>query len=129
MTLPIEIVGPVDDPATRSLALRDLERGAATGLPSGESVARALGEEPLSPGDAGLEGETPLWFYVLEEAEARAGGEHLGSVGATIVGEVLVGVIDRDPKSYRSVDPAWRPTLPSRESGQFTIADALVPID
>ena len=50
MGLPIEIVGPLDDPALRSLALRDLERGAATGIPSGESVARALGEEPLSRG-------------------------------------------------------------------------------
>jgi len=129
MTLPIEIVGPLNDTAMRSLALRDLERGAATGLPSGESVARALGEEPLTPGETGLEGEAPLWFYVLKEAEARAGGEHLGPVGATIVGEVLVGVIDRDPESYRSVDPGWRPTLPSREAGRFTIVDALVPID
>jgi len=66
---------------------------------------------------------------VLKEAEARAGGEHLGPVRATIVGEVLVGVIDHDPRSYRSVDPGWRPTLPSREHGRFTIADALVPID
>lgn len=84
MGLPTEIVGPVDDPALRSLALRDLERGVATGLRSGESVARALGEEPLSPGETGLEGDTPLWFYVLKEAEAYTGGEYLRPVGATI---------------------------------------------
>lgn len=127
MGLPTEVVGSVDDPALASLALRDLERGVATGLPSGESVARALGEEPLSPTQTGLDGETPLWLYVLKEAGVRGDGEHLGPVGGTIVGEVLVGLIDRDPESYRVVDPGWRPSLPSRQTGRFTIADALVP--
>lgn len=70
-----------------------------------------------------------VWFYVLKEAEAYTGGEDLGPVGATIVGEVLVGIIDRDPESYRAVDPGWRPTLPPRQPGRFSIADALVPID
>jgi len=127
MGLPTEVVGSVDDPVMASLALRDLERGVATGLPSGESVARALGEQPLSPTQTGLDGESPLWFYVLKEAEVRGDGEHLGPVGGTIVGEVLVGLIDRDPESYRVVDPSWRPSLPSRQAGRFTIADALVP--
>src|SRR5215472_7028044 len=129
MGLPTEIVGTVDDPSLRSLALRDLERGVGTGLPSGESVARALGEEPLSPGQTGLDGETPLWFYVLKEAEAHSGGEYLGPVGATIVGEVLVGVIDHDPQAYRTVNPSWRPTLPARQAGRFRAVDVLVPID
>jgi hypothetical protein len=44
-----------------------------------------------------------------------------------IVGEVLLGIIDGDPESFRNVDPAWRPTLPSRSAGRFTIADLLVP--
>jgi len=133
MALPAAIVGSVRDPELASLALRDLKRGVGTGLPSGEAVARALGEEPLTPAKTGLdgvsswEGETPLWYYVLKEAELHSDGERLGPVGGTIVGEVLVGVIDRDPESYRAVDPGWRPTLPSREAGRFTIADALVP--
>ena len=88
-----------------------------------------MGEEPLSPGQTGLAGETPLWFYVLKEAEAHSGGEYLGPVGATIVGEVLVGVIDHDPQAYRTVNPSWRPTLPARQAGRFSVVDALVPID
>ena len=41
--LPTEITGEVTDAEFRSLAIRDLQRGLATGLPSGESVARLLG--------------------------------------------------------------------------------------
>ncbi len=57
----------------------------------------------------------------------RGHGEYLGPVGGTIVGEVLVGLIDRDPESYRVVDPGGRPSLPSRQAGRFTNAAALVP--
>lgn len=35
-------------PVFASLAVRDLQRGRATGLPSGEAVAAALGVEPLT---------------------------------------------------------------------------------
>ena len=54
-------------------------------------------------------------------------GDRLGPVGGRIVGEVLVGIIDADPESFRSVDPSWKPTLPSHEAGIFGIADLLVP--
>jgi hypothetical protein len=40
---------------------------------------------------------------------------------------VLVGIIDADPESFRSVDAAWTPTLPSHEPGRFGLADVLVP--
>jgi hypothetical protein len=95
-------------------------------------VARFVGEEPLRPDQVGLaeygwSGETPLWFYLLKEAEAREEGERLGPVGSLIVGEVLLGIVDGDPESFRSADPSWRPTLPSRDPGNFTIADLLAP--
>ena len=45
------------------------------------------------------------------------------------MGEVLVGIIDADPESFRSVDPSWRPTLPSHENGVFGIVDLLVPAE
>ncbi|MDP9366338.1 MAG: peroxidase, partial [Chloroflexota bacterium] len=47
----------------------------------------------------------------------------LGPVGARIVGEVLVGIVDRDPGSHRALAPAWRPTLPAATPGDFTLAD------
>jgi hypothetical protein len=43
-------------------------------------------------------------------------GEQLGPVGCRVVGEVLVGIIDSDPESFRSVDPEWQPTLPDRST-------------
>jgi hypothetical protein len=93
-------------------------------------VARRLGVTPLSARETGLaafgwRGETPLWYYILKEAEVCTGGDRLGTVGARIVGEVLVGLMDHDPGSFRSAAPDWRPELPSAEPGSFTLADLL----
>jgi hypothetical protein len=130
--LPVDLTGQLDDPDLQSLAVRDLQRGVATGLPSGEAVARHVGEEPLRRDQVGLEpygwsGETPLWYYLLKEAGAREAGERLGPVGSALVGEVLLGIASGDPGSQRSVDPSWRPTLPSRQADRFTLADLLAP--
>jgi hypothetical protein len=130
--LPLDITGTVDEDDQASLAVRDLLRGTATGLPSGEAVARQTGEVPLLPEETGLaalgwRGETPLWYYILREAAVREDGERLGPVGSLIVGEVLLGVIDGDPSSQRSMDPDWQPSLPSRQKGRFTLTDLLVP--
>jgi hypothetical protein len=127
--LPLAITGQVEEDL-HSLAVRDLERGNGVGLPSGEAVARELGIPLLDAADLALpnewSGETPLWYYVLKEAEARAGGDELGPTGGRIVGEVLVGIIERDPESFLSVDPDWRPTLRDDEWG---IADLLTLAD
>ena len=134
LKLPVDITGNLEDQDFESLAVRDLQRGVATGLPSGEAVARLVGEKPLRPDDVGLgefgwSGETPLWYYLLKEAEVCEDGERLGPVGSLIVGEVLLGIVDGDPESFRTVDRSWVPTLPSRVTGQFTLADLLVPQD
>ena len=132
IALPTQISGESAGSDFASLANRDLQRGQAVGLPSGESVARAIGVEPLSADQIGLAAngwtdETPLWLYVLKEADVLADGERLGPVGARIVGEVLVGIIDADPESFRSVEPDWTPTLPARTAGSFGLADVLSP--
>ena len=132
IALPHAITGEVDIEAYRSLAGRDLQRGHAYGLPSGESVARAMGETPLSRdetalGPAGWSGDTPLWLYVLSEAEHRGDGERLGPVGGRIVAEVLIGIIDADPASYRSRQPDWTPPLPARGE-RFELTDMLIPL-
>jgi len=74
----------------------------------------------------GAPSETSLWYYVLKEAEVRAGGEHLGEVGGRIVAEVLLGLLDADPGSYKSAEPGWRPTLPGANPGEFTMTDLRV---
>ena len=128
--LPESITGVVEVSAYQSLAARDLQRGMATGLPSGEAVARAVGAQPLTRQELALgdwQDETPLWLYVLREAAVRGGGDHLGEVGGRIVAEVIVGIIRRDPESYLTNDPSWRPTLPSHQAGSFRIRDLLSP--
>src|SRR5260370_15455496 len=100
--LPTSVVGDTEIPEQHSLAYRDLVRGEALDLPSGEALARAMGVEPLSRDEVGLsqmgwKSETPLWYYILREAEMRQRGERLGEVGGRIVAEVLLGLIDGDP--------------------------------
>jgi hypothetical protein len=81
--LPEQVTGAVDAEAYRSLAVRDLLRGENTGLPSGEAVARLLDVPPLAPEelDKTWPHGTPLWFYILKEAEHRGGGDRRGPVG------------------------------------------------
>lgn len=129
--LPAAVTGEVEVEAYRSLAGRDLERGHAYGLPSGEDVARAMGERPLGAEEVDFAGSdwsggTPLWLYFMLESAARADGERLGPAGGRIVAEVLTGLIDADPESYRSIEPDWVPTLPARGS-RFGLVDLLVP--
>lgn len=100
----------VDDET--SLALRNLLRGQLLGLPGGQDVARAMKIAPLSGAELGAPEPTPLWFYVLKEAELLGdGGQHLGPVGGRIVGEVLLGLFELDPHSWYNVDRTWTPTF------------------
>jgi hypothetical protein len=74
----------------------------------------------------GLHEHTPLWYYILKEAEQRGGGERLGPVGATIVAEVFIGLVHGDHQSYLwQKGKGWKPTLPSKTAGEFTMADLL----
>jgi hypothetical protein len=87
-------------------------------------VAGALGVTPLTEAElqrnnseavnaALVEGgflqATPLWFYVLKEAEVRANGNSLGEVGSRIVAETLIGQLRADPESYLNQDGGWSP--------------------
>jgi Animal haem peroxidase len=130
MHLPLALTGDVEVEAFHSLGARDLQRGHAVGLPSGEAIARHIGATPLTReqtalGSMGWDQETPLWYYVLKESEVQGNGDRLGEVGGRIVGEVLVGLLDHDPSSFRVSRPDWRPELPSRVAGNFTVADLL----
>jgi hypothetical protein len=128
LKLPERLVGVVPRPEYASLASRDLQRGRSLDLPSGEAVASVLGVTPCTASELGTEGlapETPLWLYVLLEAEHDADGAHLGAVGGRIVAEVLLGLLDGDPTSYRIADPDWRPELPAHDDGTFTMGDLL----
>jgi hypothetical protein len=112
--LPVAVTGECEIEDYHSLAVRDLQRGQGVGLPSGEEVARHIGATPLTAEQVGIastgwKGETPLWYYILREADACTGGHRLGPVGGQIVAEVLVGLIDADPTSFRRSHQEWRP--------------------
>lgn len=112
----------------QSLATRNLLRHLTFGLPSGQRVAKLMGVEPLESTDFGdlerygLDDRTPLWFYVLREADVITGGASLGPVGGRIVAEVLIGLLQGDRLSYLRQDPDWTPQFGGDD---FTIADLL----
>nr|MBA2308958.1 peroxidase [Pseudonocardiales bacterium] len=70
-----------------SLASRNLLRALTMGVPSGQRVAKAMELPVLAEADLAdletysLHKRTPLWFYILREADVFADGEHLGPVG------------------------------------------------
>jgi hypothetical protein len=108
----------------KRLAVRNLLRGYQLAIPTGQAVADALGVAPLTEeelrrnnsdavnaalADGGFLQTTPLWFYVLKEAEVRANGNSLGEVGSRIVVETLIGQLRADPGSYLNQDGGWSP--------------------
>jgi hypothetical protein len=132
--LPHSVV-PHPRPATNpaSLAQRNLLRHLTFSLPSGQRVARRMAAEvkditPLADDDLNelrpyhLHNRTPLWYYILREASVAENGERLGPVGARIVAEVFVGLIDGDGQSYLTQEPDWQPFLTGHD---FTMVDLL----
>ncbi len=53
---------------------------------------------------------TPLWFYILAEAELLEDGRHLGPVGGTIVAEVLIELVRRSADSILDLGADWNPS-------------------
>lgn len=101
-----------------SLAALDLYRGRRFGLPTGQSIAGKIGAKPLTSGQIEMlinqmevqlqpqanaaaislrlrkafSEKTPLWFYILAEAELTGAGK-LGDVGSRIVAETMVTLL------------------------------------
>lgn len=105
------------------LAFRNLVRAKFYDLPSGEAIAEEMGVpvvgEPVFP-----EG-TPLWYYVLREAELTSGGAELGPVGGAVVAEVFVDLLRLDGATKNLQEPR----LPDASGGDFQIGDLLVAAD
>ena len=115
----------------QSLASRNLMRHVNFGVPSGQAIARVMGVRPLTPAQLselapfGMDKSTPLWYYILKEAEILEDGLRMGPVGSLIVGEVFIGLLKADRDSYLTVNKNWKPTLPSATPGDFEITDLL----
>lgn len=75
----------------------------------------------------GFHEQTPLWYYILKEAQLFHRGERLGPVGSRIVAETLVGLIRVSPYSILDTkNGVWKPTLGQRQSQQFGMVDLLM---
>jgi hypothetical protein len=122
---------PAGTPPT-SLAQRNLLRHLTWRIPSGQAIAAEIGAPVLTAAElADLHGidpqfvwSTPLWFYVLREADVFADGRHLGPVGGRLVAEVFVGLLQLDPESYLHRRPDFAPFLGSAP-GAFSMTDFL----
>jgi len=114
-----------------SLASRNLMRHVNFGIPSGQAIARRMRVPVLTPTQLEalapfeMEKSTPLWYYILKEAEIMENGLRLGPVGSRIVGEVFIGLLKADESSYLAAQPRWTPVLPSATPGDFRITDLL----
>lgn len=130
----IRLANRLESPDPSNLATRTLLRGARAQLPAGQEVAEALVADGRIKSDdrltiSQLTADTcdqsgsalrknrlaensPLFYYILKEAELKAQGLTLGPVGSHIVTEVIQGALEADPNSYLSVvGPEWK--LPS----------------
>lgn len=134
LDLPNEGTGQVAG-LLKNLARRNLRRGMVQNLPPAQAIldvlaARGIALPRLTRAQLAIAGsdvvadndfdrKTPLWFYVLKEAEHLGGGNHLGPLGSRIVAETLVGLIDHDPASY------W--FAPTGHGGRWRPADGVKP--
>jgi hypothetical protein len=130
----IQLANKMEPPNPSNLPVRTLIRGARAQLPSGQEVAEALLDKgKIKPDDRlttaqltedtcdhsgsvlraiGLQENTPLFYYLLKEAELKAEGLTLGPVGSHIVSEVIQSALETDPDGYTAaVGPKWE--LPS----------------
>lgn len=130
------------DPATtgitRNLAFRNLARARMVKLATGQQMAAMCEVKPLDAnqiakgdgadltGIAGIQPfleNTPLWFYVLREAEVHGKAERLGPVGSRIVAETMHRAMEASMHSIVR-EPAWRPTFGDKAS--FTMVHLLL---
>lgn len=123
--------GVATDPP--SVALRNLLRGCTYQLPCGQDVALAMGLTQIAAADIANTGatepltdHTPLWYYVLAEAEIVEQGKHLGPLGGRLFAEVVTGLIEGDDSSFLHVNPNWQPKhIAQATPGRVTVADLI----
>jgi len=125
------------------LAIKNLRRGLALGLPSGQGAAaqmkvHVLSETELTSGlpadeisllnsQGGILMEkTPLWYYILREAAVLHNGDQLGPLGAKIVADTFITLLKSDANSFLHVAGGFTPTLPSLIPDTFNLEDLII---
>ena len=147
----IRLANELEPPDPSNLPVRTLVRGARAALPSGQEAAEALLEQGLITAEdrltkealtkdtcdrsgsvlhkAGLGQNTPLFYYLLKEAELRAEGLALGPVGSHIVSEAIQGSLEADPEAYMAIaGKQWKLPLWTFPSGAKRPINSLIGI-
>ena len=121
----------------RSLAALHLSRGRSYRLATGQEVVQAmqakgiqvhaltsdhLATEPHKKlmHQYHFDKYTPLWYYILKEAEIQGQGKHLGPVGSRIVVETFHGLIEGSRYSIMKTR-GWKPM----QGDKFIMVDLL----
>lgn len=133
-----------DGKPSNSLIRLDLEIGSDLELPSGQAIAEVitgranhLSERDLQTNNVDRKKEevgslpdrlltdTPLFYYILKEAEVIERGRCLGPVGRTIAAETLVGLLRHNDNTILKIDPNWRPHAGAVSGEPYTMAHFL----
>lgn len=132
--------GTTPPPPQLNLAFRNLTRANMVKLASGQQMAQMMSVKPLTSaqiidGAGGallsslsksqqneVAANTPLWFYILREAELNNG--RLTGVGGRIVTEVFHRAMEGSRISILR-DPFWRPSL-GPNANTFRMVDLLL---
>jgi hypothetical protein len=99
------------------VSLRRLDRKQILGGDNGANLHKLRPEQAEE-----LAAHTPLWFYILREAELNGG--KLNGVGARIVAETFHRAIEGSRASIVR-DRSWRPTL-GPDATRFSMVDLLL---
>lgn len=119
----------------KNLAVRNMWRAHLLNIPTGQACIQALADvgvsitplsqSELTSGHTGavlqevrLTDQTPLWFYILKEAETRGSGNRLGPLGSRLVAETLAGLVIHGTDTY------WN-APGSDDNGRWTPADGV----
>lgn len=125
------------------LAKRNLVRSIALSVPTGQAVARRVRASVLTSAEIlnnsttsesailnskgkKLLKETPLWYYILKEAQVKENGQRLGKVGSIILSETFTRILRNNPDSI--LNNTFTPDLPriaGKPAGDFDMADLL----
>lgn len=126
----------------RHLTERNLLRGYLLSIPTGQAMVKHLCDtcnlKPLDAKelqennsselnqvlkDSGFLKNTPLWYYVLKEAEVRGKGNSLGPLGSCIIGRTFIGFLkyyQRKQYGLYGIQASWSPKngIVEQSSGQ-----------
>jgi Animal haem peroxidase len=110
-----------------SIVSRNILRGFHRRIPSGQSIARALGFSVLAPDKIaqhlpvaavpyakahGLTNQTPAWLYFLSEAESESDGKKLGPVASRIIAATVIGLLKLNGQSVlNACNGLWTPDM------------------